>query len=94
MSTITQRTKNATNIFLFSVFVFVPAAFINKAVMSASILPLCIFSTGEYIATGEIKNSQKWVHVLEFGERDIVENIAKKFGINCRLYEYGEDIWN
>jgi hypothetical protein len=54
--------------------------------LGCSIVPLLLFSGGEYILSGEEKYTKLWANTIENGGKKQVEDLAKKIDIKWKIY--------
>lgn len=67
----------------FFTFVFFPVETMRIGFIGASIVPLIIFSTGEYIVNNNDKYTSIWTDTLS---KKQIEDLAKYIGISSKIY--------
>lgn len=86
MSTKLERTKKVITAIGFTTLVLIPIECIRIVSICVSIVPLTLFHGTEYIVTGEEQYTEQVANFIEHGGKKQVESLAKKAGIDSRIY--------
>ena len=86
MSTICERTKKTICMVGVVMFVIIPVEGIRTISTFVSMLPLTLFSAGEYIFSGKQENTERLAYNIEFGDKEQVEKLAKESGFESKIY--------